>query len=161
MPGDVEAAYRRYYPLIREKCRRVLGEGEADDVAQETFIRLWRAGLADLDARSISSWIYKTSTRMAIDRLREDARRPRGDEALARIPDCAAPSDEALAARRRLAALAGILPESELEVALLSRVDRLTQDEIAEVLGVSSRTVRRSLRRLEERLGELRDGGLP
>src|SRR5207302_10717908 len=51
---DVEAAYRRYFVLIREKCRRMLADfAEADDVAQETFVRLWRADLAGGNPRSV------------------------------------------------------------------------------------------------------------
>src|SRR2546423_906525 len=68
---DVEATYRRYFALIREKCRRMLGDfAEADDVAQETFVRLWRTNLRAGDRRSVLAWIYKTRTPPAIDRLR-------------------------------------------------------------------------------------------
>ena len=45
-------------------------------------------------------------------------------------------------------------------MALLSRIDRLTHDEIAEVLGVSDRTVRRSLHRFNQRIDGLRKEAL-
>lgn len=157
---DVEVAYRRYFPLIREKCRRMLGDAaDADDVAQETFVRLWQAAFDDADERRISAWIYRASTRLAIDRIRERARRDPRENALDQVHAPVAPADEALATRRQLSLLARTMPKDELEVALLSRLDRLTQDEIAEVLGVSSRTVRRSLRRLEARIEALRAEG--
>jgi len=39
---SIEHTYRRYFALIRGKCTRVLGDtSEAEDVAQETFTRLW------------------------------------------------------------------------------------------------------------------------
>src|SRR5205807_515563 len=125
------------FPLIREKCRRMLGDaGEADDVAQDTFIRLWQARL-DGDRR-ISSWIYRTSTRLAIDRMRERARKRTAGEALENVSAPAA--DDVLSARRQLAALALAVPAEELEIAVLSRLDRLTQAEIGEVLDLSDRT---------------------
>ena len=137
---------------------------EADDVAQETFVRLWRAGLAGEDSRRVLAWIYRTGTRLAIDLLRARSRIASADEetaALARLASLAPDGEDALSARQTLAALAASLPADELEVALLSRIDGLTQAEIAEVSGVSERTVRRSLRRLEQRIATLRKETLP
>ena len=48
------------------------------------------------------------------------------------------------------------MPEEELAVAVLCRVDGLSQPEAAGVLGVSDRTVRRLLDRFDERTGALR-----
>lgn len=153
---DVEAAYRRYFPVIREKCRRMLNDfAEADDVAQETFVRLWRASLSDEDPRSVVAWIYRTSTRLAVDRMRE-RRQAAGEEEAAALASLAAGSDDALATRRALKALAQRLPAGELEVLLLHRLDGLGQQEIAEVSMVSQRTVRRWLRKVEERVARLR-----
>ena len=155
---DVEATYRRYFPLIREKCRRMLGDAaEADDVAQETFVRLRQS---PLDAGRATAFIYKTSTRLAIDKLREKARLAGSDAALDELPGLSAGSDDLVAVRRQLLILARTLPADELEVALLSRIDRLTHDEIAEVLGVSDRTVRRSLHRFNQRIDGLRKEAL-
>lgn len=134
---------------------------EADDVAQETFIRFWQSSLLDADLRRTTAFIYKTCTRLAIDRLRERARRGGTDLGLEELPDAAPGNDDLLAVRRQLLFLARTLPADELEIALLSRLDRLTQEEIAEVLGVSDRTVRRSLSRLQERVAALRKEALP
>jgi RNA polymerase sigma-70 factor (ECF subfamily) len=153
---DIDASYRRYFPLIRAKCRRMLGDAaEADDVAQETFVRFWRSSFAG-DARRGTAFIYKICTRLAIDRMREKARRQGGDADVDELPLPGAGTDELLAVRRQLLILSRRLPESELEVALLSRLDRLTHEEIAEVLGVSDRTVRRSLKRFDGRVAALR-----
>jgi len=137
---------------------------EADDVAQETFVRLWRADLAGQDPRRVLAWIYRTGTRLAIDRLRERSRMAAADEekaALAQLSSPAAGGEDAIATRRALAALARRLPPAELEIALLFRIDRLTQAEIAEVSGMSERTVRRCLRRLEARVARVRKELLP
>jgi len=137
---------------------------EADDVAQETFVRLWRADLAGGNPRSVLAWIYRTGTRLAIDRLRERSKIVATDEettALAELGSLAPGGDDVLANRRALAVLARRLPAEELEVALLFRIDGLTQAEIAEVSGISERTVRRCLRRLEARVARVRKELLP
>jgi RNA polymerase sigma-70 factor (ECF subfamily) len=161
---DVADAYRRYFGLIRAKCRRMLSDAqEAEDVAQETFIRLWRSGPASSqDPSQVSAWVYRTSTRLAVDRLRQRRRRepvaPAHAEAEAGAEDAASGDDLAarVQARQEVERFARALTEQELEVALLHRVDGLTQPEVAEVVGVSERTVRRLLTRLDTRLQALR-----
>jgi RNA polymerase sigma-70 factor (ECF subfamily) len=154
---DVEQLYRRYFPLIREKCARMLRDrAEAQDVAQETFTRLWADRARLRDDAGVASWIYRTSTRLAIDRFRRAARD--GDAVLAGddAPD-GIDAAERLASRQLLARVAALAPDDELEVAVLSRVDGLTHGEIAAVLGRSDRTVRRLLDRLEARLAHLKE----
>ena len=156
--AELESTYRRYFPLIREKCRRLLGAADGDDVSQETFVRLWRAGLAGADHLKVTAWIYRTSTRLAIDLLRQRERRGRPEivgamGALASPPPSA---EHALQTRDEVEELAQLLPADELEFALLHRIDGLTQAEIAEVAAVSERTVRRALRRFDARVRTLR-----
>lgn len=151
--GSVEQTYRKYFGLIRAKCRRVLGDGhEAEDVAQETFIRFWqnRRDIAT-DPRSSAAWIYRTATRLSIDQLRRRRAAPREDSLPS--PSEAGNPEDSLAARRAIAELVTELAPEELEVAVLCRLDGLGQREIAEVTGVSEHTVRRLLQRVDERLG--------
>ena len=53
---------------------------------------------------------------------------------------------------RALRVLVNDFPAQELEAAILSRLDHLTHPEIAEVMGVGERTVRRLLTRFDERV---------
>jgi RNA polymerase sigma-70 factor (ECF subfamily) len=151
--AELEAAFRRHYPALREKCRRILRDTqEADDVAQETFVRLWNTDMAGGDPRQVTAWVYKTSTRIAIDHLRARATRSR----LAPEPDDLAPDLAAgLEARVGLERLVDALSEKDLELLILHRWDGLTHPEIAEVTGQSARTVRRLLKRCEDRLASL------
>ena len=74
-PLEFAVAYARYRSPIQAKCRRILGHSHsAEDVVQETFVRLWKSGLADAeetDARTVMAWLYRTCTRLSIDVLRE------------------------------------------------------------------------------------------
>jgi len=156
--SELESTYRRYFPVIREKCRRLLGDADGDDVSQETFVKLWRAGLAGADPLKVTAWIYRTSTRLAIDLLRLRQRRgtPETVAAIGGLVSTPPSAEQALQTRREVEELVRLLPADELECALLHRIDGLTQAEIAEVAGVSERTVRRALRRFEARVRTLR-----
>lgn len=155
MPADLSDTYRRYYPLLVRKCQRMLGDGhEAEDLAQEAFLRFSRSDVPGDDPRTVTAWLYRTSTRLAIDRLR--ARRREGLTSLASLAADEAGPDRSLDAQALLTELVRRVPRDEIEAALLSRVDGLTQVEIAEVLGVHERSVRRLLARFEERVARLR-----
>jgi RNA polymerase sigma-70 factor (ECF subfamily) len=152
----LESLFRQNFPVILGRCRRLLGDAhEAADVAQETFLRLWKSGMADAVPAVRAGWIYRTSGRLAIDRLR---RRRRGLEVATPLPDTASDrsgADEVLAARQWLAALAAHVPARELELAILSRVDGMSHPEIARASGLSLRTIERRLARFAARLPRL------
>jgi RNA polymerase sigma-70 factor (ECF subfamily) len=157
----IEDAWRRWYPIAREKALRVLDlPGEAEEVAQEAFVRLWQTGMVEAEPYRASAWLYQTTTRLSIDRLRSERCRNAAELAVRMLAPTAANEDRP-AARQELARLASEIPEAELEVAILHRVDRLDQGEVAKVLGVTERTVRRMLTRLERRLEQLRGGEEP
>jgi RNA polymerase sigma-70 factor (ECF subfamily) len=150
---DVAALYRRYFPLLLRKCQRMLGETpSAQDAAQETFTRLWqqRAGLSEPGA--VVAWLYTTATRVALDRIRS----PRSLVMQApELPDDRSSPDHIAAARALLQHVSAELTREELELLVLSRLDGLTQREIAELLRSSERTIRRRLAELEDHLQRL------
>jgi RNA polymerase sigma-70 factor (ECF subfamily) len=158
LPATVEAVYQRFFPVIREKCRSMLRDADdAQDIAQETFIRLWRARLDLDDPRRVAAWVYRTATHLAVDRLRRNAH---GAEVRGVDADAAVSSDARVETRQLLERLAATIPADELELAFLDRIDGLTQPESAQVLGISERTVRRMLARLDERIAALKSEGV-
>jgi RNA polymerase sigma-70 factor (ECF subfamily) len=158
-PSDFPDAYRRFLAPIRAKCRRVLGpSAAADDVAQEAFVRLLQSGprVDGVTAtRTVMAWLYVTSTRLALDALRE-GRVESLDESPIEHVSCASSPEASAAARSAIVALCRDVEAAELEAALLARVDGLSHPEAAEVLGVSERTVRRLLERFDVHSAHLR-----
>lgn len=154
MDQNIARLFHESYPVIRAKCARVLGNGQdADDVAQETFLRLCTTELANQEPVARLAWIYRTSTRLVIDlwrRRRTGIEVPTLESLEARSPG--ALPDEIAIARTALRRIAADVPVDELEVAVLSRVDGMTQVEIAAATARSERTVRRLLGRFEERI---------
>lgn len=160
---EFERAYARFFPPIRAKCHRLLANAQAaDDVAQDVFVRLWqwdeRPALDAPDAaRTVLAWLYRTSTRLAIDTLRANGARRYGDggERLAALP-CSTDLDALLGAKSAILAVAHAADDDELHAAVLARVDGLSHLEVAVILGVSERTVRRLLQRFDEQTGSIR-----
>ncbi len=156
MQSEIITAYRQYFPLIVRKCARMLGDAhEAQDVAQDAFLRLHASDVTLSDGLAVTAWLYRTSTRLAIDRLRVRARHTHDEAALDGLGSEASPEVRAHFAGL-WATLVRRLPSEELEAALLRYVDGLKQVEIAEVLGVDERTVRRLLAKFDERAARLR-----
>ena len=154
--GDV-AAFEElviaYQHRVFGVALRMLGNrAEAEEIAQETFLRAHRA-LADFrgDAK-LSTWLYAIASRLCLNRLAGGERRRarEGEETLLRLA-----SDDAGAAARlerseleqALAAAIEALPEERRIVVVLRDVQGLSYDEIAETLGLEPGTVRSRLHR--------------
>jgi RNA polymerase sigma-70 factor (ECF subfamily) len=158
--ASFEACYRRIFPVVLAKCRRMLrGHADAHDIAQEVFMRLWKHRDLVKDHQALTAWLYRTSTRLVIDRARQRRLSQASELSLQSLVDEASAelADARLASRRQLQTLFREFPDQELEAAILGRFDRLTHPEIAEVMGVSERTVRRLLTRFDERVSTLKE----
>jgi RNA polymerase sigma-70 factor (ECF subfamily) len=132
---------------------RMLGSrAEAEDIAQETFLRAHRAlGEFRGEAR-LGTWLYAIASRLCLNRLASAQRRlERSDEeALLRHPAAAGDAAAALEAGERAAALheaIAALPEERRIVVVLRDLEGLAYEEIAEVLGLELNTMRSRLHR--------------
>jgi RNA polymerase sigma-70 factor (ECF subfamily) len=136
-----EDAYRRFFPLVRHHCQRLVG-----DLAQDTFLKLLKATISGGETGTVR-WLYRTSSNLAIDQLRR--RRRTRVEALP--PEPGTEQGEALVQLRHLMQrLAERVPAEALQAALLTHANGLTQDELATLLDVTDRTVRRWLTSVDE-----------
>jgi RNA polymerase sigma-70 factor (ECF subfamily) len=146
---DVEALYRRYGPMVIRRCRFLLrDESEAEDVAQEVFVRLIR-GRERMTNTYPSSLLYRIATNLSLNRLRDRRRHEDlpGDDLLNRIARL-----DNLDAPVLLDRLFGRQPESTRTMAVLHHVDGLTLEQVARECGMSVSGVRRRLRVLRDAL---------
>ncbi len=122
----------------------------AADLTQETFLRFAEQGGAATIGQP-RSYLYRTARNLAIDHVRQKARRRTDSVAnddLAHLADDTANPEEATDARRRLAQLRDIiaeLPDRTRQIFVLNRVEGLTYAEIAERLEVSESSVQKHL----------------
>ncbi len=75
--GDGDAfgvLVRRYEARIYRLVRRIVGDDEAEDVLQETFLSAWRALPKFAGHSTFSTWLYRIATNAALMRVRK--RRP-------------------------------------------------------------------------------------
>ena len=152
----------RWEDKIRGAAYRFLGsEEEARDVAQEAFLKAYRAlGGFKREAR-FSSWLYQIATNLCRDRLRR--RRTRATVSLEELEETGPViMDPRQGAHERLQQLdigravrraVNALPEEQREVVILKEYQELTFLEIAQALDVPLSTVKT---RLYRGLGQLR-----
>lgn len=147
--GDLEAfeqMMRLHEKQVLSTALRLLGNLEdAQDAAQETFLRLYR-NLAKLpDIQEIKSWLYRVTVNVCNDAHRSRKRR-RWEPLSGPDPVSAAPDPEAAwqqAERGKLVELAlTTLAEKERAAVVLRDVQGLSTREVAEILGSSEVTVR-------------------
>jgi RNA polymerase sigma-70 factor (ECF subfamily) len=135
-------------------CGRMLGSSfDAEDAAQETLLRAWRASARFEGRAPLRTWLYRIATNVCLDALRHAARQPVPVEEVPQPVDgCGEPdpSDRALARDRlRLAIVAalGNLPARQRAVLLLRDVLSWRASEVAELLGTTAAGVNSALQR--------------
>lgn len=162
--GDAVAFRRlvdRHGAALHRFCRSLLGcEHEAEDICQETFVRVWRALPKYQEKGQFRAWVWQIALNLCRDSARSKRRRARwlcswpveGTEELAGgvvSPDEAASLQNDLA---RLARGMELLPE-KLRLSLwLFSVENLSQAECATVLGLSVRAVETRVFRARKQL---------
>ncbi|WP_428926250.1 RNA polymerase sigma factor [Marinibacterium sp. SX1] len=156
-----------YGPGIRRYAAQALTVGaDAEDVAQEVFLRAWRkAASYDPDKGAVSTWLYRIAVNLCIDRNRRGGfRRLVGLDSLPE-PEDDAPGPEAdMAARQRLArtrAAIAALPDRQRRAILLRASAELSTAEIAATLGTSEGAVEQLLVRARNTLRRAIEGEDP
>jgi RNA polymerase sigma-70 factor, ECF subfamily len=145
----------RHLPTVVAIARRMLrDDAEAEDVAQETLLRLWRnaAGL-ELGEGGVRPWLRRVAANLCIDRVRAQKNTSLGDT----LPEEAEPAGqmtrlaERELGRRVDAALKG-LPERQRLALTLFHYEGMSQVEVGEVMGISDEAVESLLARARRAL---------
>lgn len=165
--GDKQAAEaltRRLVPVVLAHAYRLLGErAEAEDVAQEAMMRLWKIAPDWRQGEAkVTTWLYRVTANLCTDRLRK-----RRSVALDDAPE---PLDETPSAPEQIQdkarmdalqeALAG-LPDRQRQAVVLRHIEGLQNPEIAEIMEISTEAVEsltaRGKRALTQALGQRRE----
>jgi len=168
-PHALEELHRRYERPLYQFLYRHTGGRDADDLAQETWLRVVRAAHRFDRSRRFTTWLFQIALNLSRDWHRRAPPLPVGDgdvPGAAFQPDTAADgasglgstgaTDAGLDARRLLAAL----PEAQRSVVVLRYFHDCSEDEVAEILGCPRGTVKSRMHHAMSRLTALaREGG--
>jgi RNA polymerase sigma factor (sigma-70 family) len=143
-PAAVRSLVARKLPRLLALAMRMLGDRmEAEDVAQEVFVRIWKQASRwrEGDAK-FDTWMHRVALNLCYDRLRGRREDPREDphDGMPDAVDPAATPDAQLEARARhervRAALAG-LPARQREALVLTYYQEMSNFDAAALMGIT------------------------
>lgn len=131
-----EALFRRHATAVHAYFARTLGDSAAaDDLTQQTFLRVHRARKDFDPKRAFRPWLFAIAANLRRDHLRSRQRKPE-------VPIDSAPEPSVAAtvlspSERLVRRCVGALPEHERDVIVLHWFEEFRLAEVAESLGIS------------------------
>jgi RNA polymerase sigma-70 factor (ECF subfamily) len=153
----------RYQRDVYRLCYRYLGNHEdANDMAQEAFLKAWR-GLSSFRGDSaFSTWLYRITVNTCLNF--RSARRPAGEEPSEALPDRRPSAAETLLRgerERQVQEAIERLPDKQRATLILRVYHELTHEEVARILGSTVGTVKANLFHAVSNLRRLMGGSCP
>ena len=157
-PGSREALYHRYKRRVFGLALRIVGPTDAEEVAQEAFIRIFRGLPKFRGDAALSTWIYRLAVNAALShRTRRGTARP-AEELSAEVAE-AQPAEEPTrrdaVLRARLERALVRLPAGYRTAIVLHDIEGLEHEEIAAILNCHVGTSKSQLHKARARLREL------
>jgi RNA polymerase sigma-70 factor (ECF subfamily) len=163
---DFQNIYDTYRPQILRYLIRLVGEPEAEDLAQEVFVKISQALQTFRGESKLSTWLYRIATNAAIDRIRNASFRKDSELGWLEDPNEAedkdvwtgeeTPSLEQQLMRKEMyecfVEYVKRLPPNYRTVVVLSDLEQMPNNEIAEILSLSLEAVKIRLHRGRTRL---------
>ncbi|MBU2982921.1 RNA polymerase sigma factor [Lentibacter algarum] len=165
--GDKEASAvltRRLVPVVLAHAFRLLGvRAEAEDVAQEAMLRLWKIAPEWRQGEAkVTTWLYRVTANLCTDKLRK--RRSVPLESVAEPLDESASVPEQMQDKARMQALDDALaqlPDRQRQAVVLRHIEEMQNPQIAEIMEISVEAVEsltaRGKRALTKALGMRQD----
>jgi RNA polymerase sigma-70 factor, ECF subfamily len=154
-----EQLFDRYSPRIYNYIRRVTNDcTAAEDLVQETFLRVFTHARRLGSDTNFSAWLYRIATNLCRDYFRQSVRRKRASEQLLRASVDAEANEKMLLERERtdqLTRALGNLPADYQAALLLKYMEGLSYCQIGVVLSMSEAAVTSLLYRARTELRDL------
>lgn len=163
--GAFEKLVERHQRLVIGTVGRMLGtNSEAEDIAQQVFVRVWKNAKRYVPRAKFTTWLLKITRNLVFNELRRRSRHPQvplqseADEEERPLKDeqAVAPDASLLEEELQMAVDAAIanLPENQRMAVILRRYEELSYEEIAEALDQSVSAVKSLLFRARTELRE-------
>ena len=159
--AEFDRIYAEHHARILRYLTRMVGAQDAEDLAQEVFIRAARSYDDFRHEAKIETWLYRIATHVAVDRLRGTASRRETllgqelDEVATDGRETVSSLEEKTLRRAANECIRNViygLPENYRTPLILSELEGFTNREIAEIMDVSLDTVKIRLHRAKEQL---------
>jgi RNA polymerase sigma factor (sigma-70 family) len=129
--------------IFAQAFHRIRNKADAEDVAQEALMRLWRiAPDWQQDQAKVSTWLYQVIANLCIDRLRR--KQPEHLDAIPEPADATPNATDVIQDQSRANALYNALaklPERQREAVAMRHLDGLSNPEIADDMQLSTEAV--------------------
>ena len=155
-PGSREALYHRYKRRVFALALRIVGAMDAEEVAQEAFIRIFRGLPKFRGEAALGTWIYRLAVNAALShRTRRPAPGTEPADLEPEAPQAAPPTAGDAVLRARLERALWRLPVGYRTVIVLHDVEGLEHEEVAGILGCHVGTSKSQLHKARTRLREI------
>ncbi len=152
----MEMLYHQFKRRVFGMAHRIVGASDAEEVAQEVFVRVFRGLAAFRGDSALSTWIYRLTVNAALSHVARRSRRQEvsSDDVLVDVPaPPATERDPGLAAR--IEAALGRLPAGYRAILVLHDVEGLSHEECAAILECRVGTCKSQLHKARARMREL------
>ena len=156
-PGSREAIYHRYKRRVFALALRIVGAVDAEEVAQEAFIRVFRGLPKFRGDAALGTWIYRLAVNAALSHRSRRANAPAAPPGEEHGPErvvAVTPEARDLALRKQLERALAALPMGYRTVIVLHDVEGLEHEEVASILGCHVGTSKSQLHKARAKLRE-------
>lgn len=149
--------YQQFAPMIFRRSLALLADREeALDAVQDIFVKLHHDLPTFRGESALLSWIFRITTNHCLNQLRARKTRQRAHQQLER-QDLRRVDSSAGAVERRdlIRHLLGRFSPRKVQIVLHRYYDEMTQDEVAALMGISDRAVRKSLKAVRDQVAAM------
>ena len=141
--------YTKFGPLIYRRCMKLLADPVlSGDACQEVFVRAVRHADKLVSDRECLPWLYRVTTNYCLNLIREKSKIAAVSPAGQTFDSWENDLERSVIAGEQMKMLLERFSEIDVQIALYAYLDRMTQSEIAEVTGLSRKTIGKRLRRI-------------
>jgi RNA polymerase sigma-70 factor (ECF subfamily) len=168
--GDTEAfrelVEAHQYRVVATVAKMLGNEADAEDIAQQAFVRVWKSAPRYEPTARFTTWLFKITRNLVLNEIRrrnrhraesldatddEDRAPLQAADPTVKAPDASMLNDEMQAA---IQGAIDKLPETQRMAVILRRYDEFSYEEIAEILGLTVPAVKSVLFRARTDLRE-------
>ncbi len=163
---ELEKLHNTYRDRVYRVILRVVGDAsDAEDLTQETFLKVERSASHVRDPDRVAAWLYRVATNVALDHLRRSRRKDStdatdpGSEHRGTLLDVEIPSPasslDAAESMDCVREYADRLPDQYRVVLILHDLEGLSMQQVADIMGSSMGATRVRLHRARKRFAEI------